>query len=206
MNFYEYRTLFRVVTLALLLIVSFAFFTSVFPIPETGERFFALALLGSGKMAENYFPRNNSTLMLNEEIKWYVEVYNYVPAIQYLCVAIKLINSSIAGPDSVNCVPSSSNYELMNITTFLTYGRSVMVPFVWKLSNVTLNGNSYVINQIRINNVTLPTNIRAINGTSFRFVFELWQFSNTSRSFQFAWESGFGLRCAWTQLLFDFGH
>ena len=203
MNFDEYRMLFRVVTFVLILIVSFAFFTSVFTIPKTGERFFVLALLGSGKMAENYFPNNNSTVLLNEEVSWYVEAYNYVPTVQYVSVVVKLINSTISSPDSVNCVPSPASYEIMNFSVFLTYEKSMLIPFVWKVSAIAIHDDLVEINSINFNGVVVPSRIGAMNGTNFRLVFELWQFNTTSNQFEFAWDSGFGLRCAWVQMVFD---
>lgn len=203
MNFSEYRTLFRAGTLALILIVSLAFFTSVFPIPKTGEKFFALALLGSEEMAEKYFPNDNSTILLNEEVDWYVVVYNYVPAVQYVSVLVKLINSTISSPDSVNCTPAPDSYEIMNFSVFLTYEKSATARFVWKVADIVLHDDLVKINSVSINGVVVPSRISAVNGTNFRFVFELWWFNVTSNRFEFAWDSGLGLRCAWAQLVFN---
>ncbi|MDH5266409.1 MAG: hypothetical protein OEW62_01880 [Candidatus Bathyarchaeota archaeon] len=202
MNLKEYRTLFALVGIGLILITTFAFFSTVFPYPVTAERFFVLGLLGRDKTAENYYPNDDPNIRGFEKVRWYVFVQNFMLEAQYVLVKVKVLNSTMTLPDAVACTPSPEQ-AIMNLSVFLTNGQSSTIPFSWYLTNYSLHGESLIIERLVTNGISISLNVGAVNGSNFRLIFEVWYYDPAIEEFRFEWDSSFGLRCAWNQMLFN---
>ena len=201
MKLKEYRTLFAAVGIGLILITTFAFFSTVFPYPTTAERFFVLGLLGRDMTAENYYPNDDPNIHGFEEVQWYVFVENFMQEAQYVLVKVKVLNSTMTLPDAVACTPSLGQ-AIMNFSVFLTNDQSLMIPFLWHIANYSLQGESLILERLVVNGMPAGLNVSGVNGSIFRIIFEVWYYDPAVEDFRFEWDSGFGLRCVWNQMLF----
>lgn len=200
MNIKEYRTLFASVSIGLMLTTTFAFFSMLFPYPVTAERFFVLGLLGKDKTAENYYPNDDPNIHCLEEVQWYVFVQNFMQGAQYVLVKVKVLNSTMARPDAVACTPSPEQ-AVMNFSVFLTNGQSLTVPFFWHIANCSREGESLIIKRLVVNGMPVSLNVSGVDG--FCIIFEIWYYDSDVNDFRFEWDSGFGIRCAWNQMVFN---
>lgn len=200
MNPEDYRTLFVSVCLVLMLVSTIPVVSMV--LPRSVEPFFAMGVLGEGGMAEHYYPGDDPNIRVGSLVRWYLCVYNHMGCAQYVAVRVKVLNSTLPGPDSIECVPSG-------VPAFLEFRRVLVrnetwwFPFYWSISEVTVEGDSVFITQLVVNNVTLGLNAYATDGFNFRVVFELWVYDEASGDFGFAWRSGQEDRCVWLQIWFN---
>jgi hypothetical protein len=185
-----------------LAIATFACLSTVFPYPTTAEKFFVLAMLGENQTAENYFPNNNPNLHEMEEVNWYVDVENFMQQAQYVLLKVKILNSTMTLPDSAKCQPSPEN-DLLNVTVFLISGQSKVVAFSWHIADFVRTGEFLTLRRIVVNGVSTGLNVESTNGADFHFLFELWHYDPFLEDFRFSWDSGFGVCCAWNQMIFN---
>jgi len=199
LNLENYRTLFVSVSLILILVAS-APVIGMF-LPREEEPFFALALLGVGGMADQYYPDGDPNIGVGVPVRWHLYLYNHMGGAQYVAVRVKLLNSTLPGPDSALYRPSPvpAFFELRRV---LVNNETWISLFFWRVSGADYR-DMVAITQLVVNNVTLSLDARALRGYNFRLVFELWVYDDASGGFGFGWRSGQEYRCAWNQIWFN---
>ena len=171
--------------------------------PTPTEQFFAMWILGANGLAENYYPNNNSTLTVGEPVNWTLGVYNHMGDLEYVIVRVKLINSTSTGPDELTGTPSPAP-EIFEFSRILVDNETWSIPFVWRILNLTQQGQNLVLTQMSINQTLLNGNLgSATSGNNFRFVFELWFYDENSGSLAFTWNGASGTHSVWTQIWFN---
>jgi len=199
-RFREYQSFFTICILVLILIVAVAIVSAFWPKYE--ERFFELGLLGEGKRAEDYYPNNDPNIGISTSVPWYIYVHNHMGSNQSISIRVKILNSTLPGPDTSKRAPSSVP-AFFEIRQDLDIDETRLLPFFWHISEATWLGDSIVITQLVVNNVTLGVNASAVSGYFFRLVFELWIYDEASGTFGFTWKSREESYCAWNQMWFN---
>jgi len=171
--------------------------------PPSSERFFAMWILGSEGLAEHYYPDDDPNLGMGEEVDWALGVYNHMGSIQYVVVRVKLLNSTIAGPDEVSGTPSPVS-PILEFTRVLADNETWSIPFGWRIESLGSKDSNIVLTALSINQV--PFNgqlVSAVSGFNYRFVFELWFYDGASGDLAFSWRSDRFSHSVWTQMWFN---
>jgi uncharacterized membrane protein len=173
---------------------------------EVSEKFLGLTVLGSNMMAENYYPEGNSTIVVGETVKWYINVNNYFGSPEYFSLRLKLLNSTsqflpIDNFSRSAPSPVSHIFELRRMTP---NNSTWIIPINWTVTDVDENHTtieSLNVNGIQINGV----NTRSVTGKDFMIVLELWRYDTDTRvkDFVFIWPSPTGERVTWDQIWFS---
>jgi len=184
-NLEEYRTLFAVTTVGLMLTAAFPTLSLVVPFPRSAERFSELWVLGPNRMAEDY-PFN---VRLGEEYRVFVGVGNHMGSSSYYRVCVKFRNQSQPLPDASNSTPSPLP-PLFEFRFLITDGGSREAPLTFEFLEVSHMEDSCLVRRISINDVVFsvdsPSRWDPENkGFYYQLFFELWLYDLTSRSFQF---------------------
>lgn len=171
--------------------------------PRPEMHFFSISTLGKNMMTENYYPRNNATIYVGDNLNWHISVYNNMGEAEYVSVRVKLLNATQSIPDDTLQVPSSEQHiaefkhMLMNDSTWVT-------PLRWSIIDTEEHGDYNVIRSIEINGIKINNlDVRSLDGQDFRMVIELWRYDPEIGSFAFAWNTGLEDRSAWNQIWFD---
>lgn len=186
----EYKPLFMIGALVLILIVAVAVISHFWPRYE--ERFFELGLLGRNKMAEDYYPDGNSTLEVGSEMFWYVYIHSHMGSVQDVLVRVKLLNSTMPIPDDREHIPSSEPV-FFELPVSLDVDETKMLPFPWSVLETEVSGNdSVTVNRLLVNDEAVDVDVtaRATSDIRFRVVFELWVLDESSGEYVFGWDSG----------------
>lgn len=171
--------------------------------PRPGESFFAMWILGSGGMAEHYYPNDNPNLALGQDVKWTIGVYNHMNSLQYVVLRVKLLNATIASPNDTAGTPSPVA-PLLELRRVMVDNETWSFPFVWNIQNYTLQSGNVLITELALNQTLIRGELaRAVQGYNFRFVFELWSYDSTTQSLVFSWQSEAVVRSVWTQIWFN---
>lgn len=202
MSIKKYRILFASLGISLVLVASFALLSSIFPYDVTGEKFYVLSILGKNGTAESYYPQDNSSIHQLEEMKWHILVQNFMQTSQYVVINVKILNSTMTGPDLVTCTPSPEPI-LINCSVLLINGQPSMIPFFWSIANYSVQEETLTLKRLVINDIPIDVEINSRNASTFRMVFELWHFDLERNEFRFDWDSESGNRSAWNQMIFN---
>ncbi|EMR72943.1 Protein of unknown function (DUF1616) [Thaumarchaeota archaeon SCGC AB-539-E09] len=196
----DWRIVFIASTLILILLV----FAPVFGLflPKSGEKFLALAVLGEGGMAENYYPNDDPELEVGEKVHWSIYMYNHMGSVQYVAVRCKLIDSTISSPNSTSCdpFPVSHIYEIRKI---MNKNETWLYPLEWSLAKVTEYDGQTSIEGVNINGIHVDTDAASQSRYNFRMAMELWVYDSTEGRFEFGWKAGEERRCAWNQIWYN---
>jgi uncharacterized membrane protein len=171
--------------------------------PRPREQFFQLYALGENRMAEHYYPNDNSTIPLDTPVSWFLGVTNFMDSIQYVTLKVKLSNSTLAPPDETQVKPAPIP-ALFEFRKVLSNNETWEFPFTWSIKEIQEVGHMIYITRLTINNevVTVPT-IGAKHGYNLRLIFELWSFDIDEDGFIFGWYASQERRCAWLQIWFN---
>jgi uncharacterized membrane protein len=171
--------------------------------PAPTEQFFAMWILGANGLAEDYYPNDNPNLAVGEPVNWTLGVYNHMGGLEYVVVRVKLLNSTSSSPDELAGIPNPTP-EIFEFDRILVDNDTWSIPFVWKILNLTQQGQNLVVSEMSINQTTLRGNLgSAASGNNFRFVFELWFYDETAGNLTFSWNSGGSKHSVWTQIWFN---
>jgi hypothetical protein len=171
--------------------------------PPKTEQFFAMWILGSSGLSEHYYPSDNADLKIGENITWTLEIYNHMASIQYAVVRVKLLNSTEAGPNDSAGTPSPVP-ALLEFTRILTSNETWTIPFAWRILKASSKGSELVLTELSINKFVFTGELcTAVSGISYRFVFELWSYDQTTNDLAFSWNTKNGGHYVWTQIWFN---
>lgn len=180
------KSLFIFGSILLIFIFSVSIITVIWP--RSSENFFELGLLGKDKKAEGYFDSNNSTITIDKPMIWNIYLSNNMGNDQGVIIKMKLLNSSAQMPNDRSHVPSPirSYYE---IPVVLSEDESRIIPFIWTVSKVQYQDGFEHIEGLTINDKTVNVDVMS-SDSSFRIVFELWVYNESTGEYVFSWNSG----------------
>jgi len=196
----EYRGLFAVSLLVVLLIAVVAVFAAVWPRYE--EEFVAMGVLGEEGRAEGYYPNGDPSLAINSSVQWYLYLYNHRPAPSSVSVRVRVVNSTVPGPNRTLRAPCPAP-AAFEVTTALGANETRLMPYTWRVSEASQSGDSTVINELVINGSRVGLNASSGDGRGFRMVLELWTYDEAYGAFRFGWESRGEYYCVWNQVWFN---
>lgn len=155
--------------------------------PRYEEYFFELGLLGKDRLAEDYFPNENSTVNIGTPISWHVYVHNHMGQDQDVVVRVKILNSTMEAQDDRGHEPSPQPYFL-EIPISLSIDETAVIPFSWMINDaysLTVNIDLFAS---PLANEVVYVNLESIDDR-FRIVFELWVYDEVSDEYVFGWYS-----------------
>ena len=186
MKFQDYRTVFQVGSLALVLLAAsqgLSLIASSFP--RIGESFSELWLLGPDHMAED-FPFN---VQAGEEVSLYLGVGNHLDHSGYYLVYAKFRNQTQPLPNSTSSKPSSLP-RIYEFQFLLEDGDAWETPLTFEILNASVEGDSMSVESVSVDGRALDLDCSSIwdsenSGFYFQLFFELWVYNSESSSFQF---------------------
>jgi len=194
------RTLIAVFVVLIVVAEVTAYFTTT-PLPK--EQFFQFYVLGSNRLAADYYPDDNPNLRLDAPLSWYLGVTNFMGNAQLIEIRLKIGNETTNAPNDTTDAPSLGQV-LISFDRFLMDNETWEFPFVWDISNATTSGGSTHILTVQINSKSYQVaSWSATNGYNFRVILELWVWQTESNALEFGWNGNGEHRIAWLQLWFN---
>ena len=196
--------IFLSIFLTFLIIFETAAYIATTPRPQEG--FFEVYALGTGGMANDYYPNNSPFIQTGESVTWFISVSNQMGSFQFVDIRVKLGNSTIVAPNDTTVSPSPAPL-IVEFKRFIQNNETWEIPFTWQILNFTTTRLGMRIIQLQIDNITYflqnnPT-CSSLTLCQFRFIFELWTWNTDTSDFQFGWWIGDQQRIAWLQLWFN---
>jgi len=183
------------------LLVSLIIYTAIAYIvttPRLEEEYFQMYILGMNKTADKYYPyENNNTIPLNTNVTWYIIVENYVRKSSLVLIKFKLGNSTTKAVNSSSFEPADIPV-IQDITKVLLPEEKWVIKITWKIVKIEKINELYYLTLDF--NETKKTIYEVGSKESFRFVIELWTYSNGK--FILGWDSKQGRKVAWLQMWF----
>jgi uncharacterized membrane protein len=185
MKFQDYRTVFQVGSLALVLLAASPGLSLIGSFPRSGESFSELWLLGPNHMAED-FPFN---VQAGEDISLYLGVGNHLGHSGYYLVYAKFRNQTQPLPNSTNSDPSSLP-SIHEFQFLLEDGDVWETPVTFEIADASVEGDSMIVESVSVNGRAFDVDCSSIwdsenGGFYFQLFFELWVYNSESSSFQF---------------------
>ncbi len=185
MRLEDYRSLFMVVGLVLVLVAAFPGLSAVFSFPERGEQFSELWVLGPEHMGENY-PFNVGE---RGEYSIYVGVGNQMGSSSFYNVRVKFRNQSEPLPNATAGIPSPlpTQYEY---EAFVEEEGTWESPLNFSFSGISFSGNRCRVENLRINGFKFDINKSVLwdeenNGFYYQLFIELWIYRVESDAFEY---------------------
>ena len=95
---------------------------------------------------------NSSSVEVGSELVWYIYLGNHMGSPQDVVVRVKLLNASMLAPDDRAHEPSPYPV-LVEVPVSLDVDETLLVPFVWGVSEADVLNDSFVIKGLKINDV-----------------------------------------------------
>ena len=170
--------------------------------PRNPEKFFQLYVLGETRMAEHYYPNDNTTIPTGTSVKWYLGTINSMDSTQLTIIRAKLGNQTLTLPNETEATPAPLPI-FIEFRKVLQNNETWEIPFIWKITNITDVSNlSYLT--LNINGIdTHIGDVGAQDGYNYRIIFELWTLDTESSDIIFGWKANNERRVAWLQLWFN---
>lgn len=185
MNLDDYRTVFTVSALILMLIGALPILSIVIPISQSGEHFSELWILGPDHLAENY----PFDVQIGAVKQFFVGVTNHMGRSAYYLVYVKFRNQTQLGPDSKAFTPSplAVLYEFRFV---VANDKSWEEAQSFSILEGLHDGNFLNISTILINNSELAVNYLAMwdsenRGFYYQLFFELWMYDEALSNFKY---------------------
>lgn len=189
-----------VVFVSAFMIFAMLAYVAVTPWPK--EKFFQLYALGETRMAERYYPNNDTNIHADTPVKWYVGTTNFMGSSQLAIIRAKLGNQTLASPNETTATPAPLPI-LIEFGKVLQNNETWEFSFIWKITNTTNVGNLTYLT-LGINGIeTHIEYVGAKDGCNYRLIFELWTLDTESNDIIFGWKAGNERRAAWLQLWFN---
>jgi len=171
--------------------------------PPPSEQFFAMWILGSHGLAENYYPDDNPNLMVGSQMNWTLGVYNHMGSIEYVVIRVKILNATLPSPDDLTGKPSPIP-PILEFTRVLLDNETWSLPFPWKILNVTQTAKGFVLTGLLIDQKPFSGELAmAVSGFNYRFIFELWFYDQETKDLAFSWRTNNLQHSVWTQIWFN---
>jgi len=168
---------------------------------NNNDPFLVMAILNKNNETKNYFPNEENLILLNETIKWHIYLHNQPTTSVNMKIKTKIISDIDELPDSINCIPSPRP-EIYNIEQKID-GKSIkIIPFYWKITQISHNETHSIIKSIEINEEDIDCEITTSINSDFRIIFELWVNEPDTNSFVFKWKSREESQCIWNYIRF----
>ena len=185
MKFRDYRTVFQVISLALVLLAASPALSLIVSFPQGGESFSELWLLGPNQMAED-FPFN---IQVGEENSVFLGVRNNLGNSAYYLVSVKFRNPTQPLP-SINISEPSSLSSIHEFQFILVDGDVWETPVTFEILDASVEGDSMVVKSVSINDMIVQVDCSSIwdsenSGYSFQLFFELWVYNSGRSTFEF---------------------
>ena len=184
MNLEDYRTVFAVSGLILILVASAPTLSLVLPF-SGGERFSELWVLGPNHMAEDY-PFN----VVNDTVyNVFLGIGNHMGASAYYMVYVKFRNQSEPLPNATAGTPSPLS-PLYEYRVFVEDGKTWETPLTFSFSGVSFFENESFVESLVVNDVVFSVGKLALwdgdnNGFYFQVFMELWIYNVEANTFEF---------------------
>ncbi len=175
-----------VISVFILLIVGFVYVVGLYW-PRYEEYFFELGLLGSGMSAEGYFPNNDSAVYIGTPLSWFVYVHNHMGSDQEILIKVKLLNSTMIGPDDRQHEPGPYD-SVVELPLSLSIDETELIPFSFSILDVAFD-NGTIIKAVIVNDDFIDVNVRDNPENRFRVVFELWIYDHSMNEYVYGWYS-----------------
>jgi len=171
--------------------------------PRPREQFFQLYVLGSNRLAADYYPNDDTNIGLRDPVRWYLGVTDFMGNVQLVTVRVKLGNQTINPPDDQQALPSPAP-TVTEFRRFILNNETWEFPFVWQIVNTRVVERSVCISEFQINNQTYALHDScALDDHNFRVIIELWSWDLDNAALQFGWQAGAERRVAWLQVWFN---
>jgi len=185
MNLDEYRVVFLVGSLALVLVAATPTLALIISLPRGKESFSEFWVLGPNHMAEDY-PFN---VRFNESYSVFIGVGNHMGFSSYYLVYVKFRNQTQPLPNTTASEPSPLA-PLYEFRAFVVDGGSWETLLTFRILEITRYDDSVLVGRISINDVVFPVNATArwdseYEGFYYQLFFELWLHNIGSQSFEF---------------------
>jgi len=183
-NLEDYRTVFAVSGLILILVASAPTLSLVLPL-SGGERFSELWILGPNGMAEDY-PFN----VVNDTVyNVFLGIGNHMGSSAYYMVYVKFRNQSEPLPNATAGM-SSSLLPLYECRVFLRDGKTWEAPLTFSFSGVSFFENQSFVESLVVNDVVFSVGKLALwdgdnNGFYYQVFMELWIYNAGFDAFEF---------------------
>ena len=186
MSLEDYRSVFMVGSLVVILVAALPGISVVFPFPRVEERFSELWLLGRERRAVDY-PLNIRENEMQGPI--YVGVCNHMRDSQYYMVYVKLRNQTQPLPYSSSSEPSPLS-PLCEFRFFLADRETWETSVSFNVEDVDFKENSSIVRKISINGHSLPIALSSRwdsenEGFYYQLFYELWLYDATIGVFGF---------------------
>jgi hypothetical protein len=196
-NLNEYRVVFAVGSLVLILLATVPTLNLVLSVPSGAEQFSEFWILGPNHVMEDY-PAN---VEVNQTNRVFVGVRNHMDSTLHYMIYVKLRNQTQPLPNALNAMPSSLP-PLYEYHAYVADEGTWEAPLDFSILDASRAGNSTLISAVSINDVAFSVNSHAIWNTEsssfhYEIFLELWFYNTTSMSFQYHNRFvGFGLNVA----------
>jgi hypothetical protein len=186
--------------LFLILVVAVALISTFWPKYE--QQFIELGVLGRDGSATGYYPNDNPNLNSGSQVKWFIYTHNHMASSQYITVRVKLLDSTMQGPNDTLHIPSPFA-SIAEFPVLLHINETQSIPFSWNILDATSQDGSIVIQSLVINGQTVNLNPSVTSASSFCLVFELWVYNQATHDYSFGWESEKGFASASVTMWFN---
>lgn len=185
MNLEDYRTVFIVTCLVLVLVAASPGLSVVFPLSVREQYFSELWILGPNHVAWDY-PFN---VHVNESHRIFVGVTNHLGRSAYYMVCAKLRNATEPFPNGTISEPSPLVF-FYEFRVFVAYEETYERPLVFSILDISIHDGLLSVGGISVNDVVFPVNASAIwdsdqRGFRFQLFFELWLYGEALHGFEF---------------------
>ena len=181
----EYRLIFTISSLILILVASIPAISLIIPTSIGSEKFSEVWILGAERTAKDY-PFNITN---NDDNLVHVNIRNKMGHSNYYILYVKLRNATDPLPDRNRANPSSVP-SLYEYRSFLKNEEIVEIPITFSFSDVSYSEEKCQVDRLIINGHIFDVSKSAMwnetkKGYYFQLLFELWIFEEQSSNFEY---------------------
>jgi hypothetical protein len=185
MNLEEYRVVFAVGSLILILLSTVPTLSLALSFPSGTAKFSEFWVLGPNHLMQDY-PFN---VRVNQSQQVFVGIRNHMGITLPYVIYVKFRNQTQLLPDSLNSIPSSLS-PLYEYHIFVADEGTWEIPLTFNILRASRVDNSTVVNDISIDDTVFSVNSSAAwdleaSGFYYQVFLELWIYNTTSMSFQY---------------------